>query len=95
MSDKYEFGDEIMLGPDLPCGGRIGIRHDADHNTTPCVVRPLEHGKPIMGDEVACFDHIEGNRYRVTAICDGIGPAKVTSDSYRDGWDRLFGNETN
>jgi hypothetical protein len=75
---------------DASCDGReAGDRDEPDMS----VMVPAEAGKPIPAGSKLCQLSPEGDGcYVVTEICrsDG-GPAMVSSDAYRDGWDRIFG----
>lgn len=88
---KCDCGDEVIVGPKLSDGQRIAIRHTSDHDVVPCFINPVRQGKPCMGLNVVALERIEGNRYGVTTILpERKGPSRVTTDAYRDGWDRVF-----
>jgi len=90
-SDDCKSGDTLIMGPSVDgAGSRICIRHLPDHEIELGVVRPLRDGQPIAsGSEVVSLEHLGGSEYSVEHIYGG--PAKVTSDAYRAGWDRIFG----
>lgn len=67
------------------------MRHTADHRIAPCVIRPIGDGRPLMGADLVALERIDGDRYGVkTVYCGRKGPARVTTEAYRDGWDRVF-----
>lgn len=65
------------------------------------VVRPLEEGKPIVGDVVklkpreehpALFD-VETELALPKPQRTSAGPSRVANSSYRKGWDSLWGGQ--
>jgi hypothetical protein len=101
-------GDRMLLGPEQGDGSRPCVRHLPDHRIQTGFVKPLRDGQPINGfDEVfaARYDPQHGD-YEVKSIYDqsqpptgaaqatSKGPAKVTSNAYRAGYDRIFGKQT-
>ena len=98
MSDddkKCSSGDEVYLKGQTEDGSAaFGMRHTAEHTLTPCLLMPIEQGKPLPpGAEFVRLQKKDGDRYAVTSIYKN-GPAKVTTDDYREGWDRIFGSRT-
>lgn len=107
MSDdaKCKDGDTLLLGPVVSDNGtRACIRHLPDHRVGVGFMRPLRDGQPIHGGEVVSLKHVEENRYAVTSLYgspvphedtpaadEAQGPARVTTEAYREGWDRIFG----
>jgi hypothetical protein len=105
--DECSLGeDRMLLGPDLGDGARPCVRHLPDHSIQTGFVKPLVDGQPINGfDEVfaARYDPQHGD-YEVKSLYSqpqtGVaqathkGPAKVTSNEYRAGYDRIFGKQT-
>lgn len=91
-------GDVVTLGPMLSDGGRLGVRHTADHKIEVASVHKVEEGANLAGHRVL-FGRTTGNELIVedemdlTGASPGhAGPARVTSDAYRDGWARIFGS---
>lgn len=52
-------------------------------------------GQPLQKDAVI-LKHHEGSLYEVEPVfpSDGKGPAKVTSNAYRQGWEGIFGSRS-
>lgn len=93
--DVAFLGDETDDG-----GGRKVLRVRAD-GASIGELRPLAHGKPLPSrGEIVKLSPREGAPANVcdveTALELGAdahassGPAKVSSDAYREGWDRIF-----
>ena len=95
----------MILGPDLGDGSRPCVRHLPDHRVQTGVVQPLKDGQSLNGyDEVLAvkYDQQHGD-FEVQSVYDprqaspalesapSKGPAKVTSNAYRAGYDRIFG----
>jgi len=90
VSDNCAAGDELYLGP-TEDGRTTALRHHADHTLQPCSLLPLQDGKPIPpGAELVQLQQRPNGAYAVTSIYKSAGPAKVTTDEYRAGWDRVF-----
>jgi len=90
---KCEIGDEMKVGPIVDDhGGRLVVRHTADHQVKIGVVRPAPEGKPVHG-EIFTVEPKDGEDdvYRVTSAMRAAGPAKVNSPAFHDGWERTFG----
>ncbi len=104
--DECSFGDRISIGPDIGLGSiRPCIRHTPDHQIKHGWVKDMHDGEPIApGASVVTmsYDDQHGD-YRVDSEvslkdrhppCQSkSGPAMVSSDEYRTGWDRIFGNK--
>lgn len=98
MSTKEDptcpIGDVLTIGArdangEIPC-----IRHKADHTVQLGRVQLLEDGKPIDPNaEIVTLEHISGGDYRITDSTESKGPAKVSSNAYRHGWDAIFGKK--
>lgn len=86
-------GDEFVIpGPQLPDGGRLCLRHAADHSVQQGVMRPLESGKPL-DDDTVLLEPREGTPfYNVVGSVAEMrkGPSKVNSPAFKAGWDRVF-----
>ena len=101
-------GDRMVLGPELGDGSRPCIRHLPDHQIQTGVVQLLKEGQSLNGyDEVVAikYDYQRGD-YEVESVYNSghppieevlaasNGPAKVNSDAYRAGYERIFGKST-
>jgi hypothetical protein len=88
-------GDEIHLGAQTESGFTMAMRHREDHTLQACLLRPLSDGQPIPpGAELVRLSKKEGDCYNVQSLYKSPGPANVTTDEYRVGWDRVFGART-
>lgn len=98
-------GNRMIIGPDLGNGSRPCVRHLPDHSIQTGTIVPLKDGQSINGcDEVLSvrYDRDHGD-FEVKSVYQpnhpsatkpSKGPAKVTSDEYRIGYDRIFGRHT-
>ncbi len=82
--------DLVKLGPPGPNGARAAIRHTKDHQFELGVVAPTALAPE--GQAVHLTPR-GGDLYEVTEVTHS-GPAQVSSDAYRNGWDRIFGSKT-
>jgi len=98
--DKKCCGDELIAGPELNGGMRPFVRHTADHQITAGLMGTAKEGQTVNGTELVQLTRIEGERYAVKSLYDDaprqdrVGPSKIVSNKYRDGWDRIFGEKT-
>jgi hypothetical protein len=102
-SHKCDCSDELIAGPEMSHGVRPFIRHTKDHKVVGGVMRVVKDGCPINGGgELVQLTHVEGDRFKVEFLygesdysseCSCSGPSKVTTEAYRSGWDRIFGNK--
>ena len=90
--------DVMTVGADLGNGFRPYIRHKSDCTLETGVVRPQGDGEPLgYADALVRLEGEEGgDTFRVETLYerprnDTKGPAKVTTQAYRSGWDRIFG----
>jgi len=93
-----------LLGPKLPDGSQpmLRMQEGADGGTEYAsgVVQPLEDGKPLNPEaEELDMKRIENSPFYEVLSMRGSehtekgwhkGPAKVTSNAYREGYDRIF-----
>jgi len=94
---KCNEGDFLELGPSVGNDGNWKLhlyrRHRADHVVEAGIggIRPVDG--PLQPGEIMCRKRSDG-RYTVDedSSRSGSGPAKITSDAYRTGWDSIFGN---
>ena len=56
----------------------------------------IREGSPLTpGGKLVTFERTgHTSTLRVASVTDVPGPARVTSDRYRKGWDRVFARET-
>ncbi len=82
------------MGPSLSNGVRPFVRHRSDCSTETGFVKRVQEGEPIYdgamlleprNNEPGAFN------VRGTYQSNQSGPPKVTTNEYRDGWDRIFG----
>lgn len=93
--------DVMTLGPVLSENGlRPYIRHKADCTLETGVTRPLEEGESAsFADGILQLEPGSHGTYDVTTLyerprttqAEPKGPAKVTTEAFRSGWDRVFG----
>lgn len=96
MTDKKEIPEHVgvLLGADDSGGQKILYERDGQVNVG--VLNPLQEGKEIEGELVEvrtdgplAYMKNHGRVGRATSQ----GPAMVNDKSYKDGWDRIFGNK--
>ena len=101
---KKKAGDvALVVGQTEDRKGYQVLRKRADDDTVEMgTVRPLEEGKPIEGEVVGMkqrkehpmlFDvetHFDPNEAE-PKLARGVGPAKVATEKYRQGWDAIWG----
>jgi hypothetical protein len=88
---KCSCGDEITIGPAVADNVHVAVRHTADHEVQAGFVRKIREGESLP-DNAFFTECIEGNRYKCTPV-DHVGPTRVATPAYRDGWDRIFGGK--
>lgn len=97
--DGCPFGgrDVVIAGPTTQ-SGQACVRHKSDHTVELGEMRPVAEGRPLFGELVRISG--DGPAYDVESVYDtasgeseasGKGPAKVTTEAYRRGWDAIFG----
>ena len=73
------------------------VRHRANHEGETGVLRIPKEGKPLQ-NPIALKSVNDQGLFEVEVLA-GVsepvskGPAKVSTDEYRDGWDRIFGGK--
>ncbi len=94
MNDIKTHDDLVYLGEPTDGGLRPVVRRCADGEVKVGAVRIIEDGQSIpLNAEIM---HLEPSGsdpiYKVTDsyTMGSKGPARVASDSYRSGWDRVF-----
>jgi hypothetical protein len=92
MSKKCEEGDFVLPGPLSENGGQYVLRHTDNHELEVGIISPVIDGKPIHGDLVQ-LDKRETIGYNIKFIYKNNGPPKVTNESYRNGWDDIWGKK--
>jgi hypothetical protein len=89
-------GDVISVGPDL--GGFCPyVRHFPDHSVQTGIAKLAAPGEMPATASALYLKHRGGSTFDVQAMSKGgsdmKGPAKVNSESFRTGWDNIFGNK--
>ncbi len=97
---KCDGKDIVQVGPRLPNGSFLGVRHLPDHTRELGEIRSLEDGKPLddgalllserEGEDV--LDVVSGGT--VADLKQGTlpGGGQVATPAYREGYDRTFGS---
>lgn len=89
--------DVVVLGPPSADGEGFHVLRAREERLEAGELRALEQGKPIQGEVVTLEPR--KNQPRVLDVTDSWvppgprakGPAKVSTQAYRDGWDEIFG----
>lgn len=85
--------DTMWVGPDLGEGVRPALRVDTDGTVHAGTLGPARPD----ADRVVNLKQVRGPFYEVVdegrAVPLAGGPPKVSSDAYRRGWTRVFGNK--
>jgi hypothetical protein len=98
-TEKENDRDVIFAGPQQEDGSREAIRYRSEGSVDVGSLRPLEHGKPIIGDAVRLHARTDGPGMDVEYLTqepseptrsEGSGPAKVNSKAFRDNWGEIF-----
>lgn len=94
--------DVLNLGPDIGGGYRPYVRHRADCHMETGIAKTLsgkDEALPSHG-RIMNVSHSGGSMYSVESEYDTAGnevsksgPAMVSNDAYRSGWDRIFGTK--
>jgi hypothetical protein len=86
--------DEFFIGPRDEDGTAPAVRRDPDGEMSTCLVREVEDGEDLtmLGGDVYHLEPIGRGFYEGDKLVEGRGrgPAKVATDEYRKGWDRIF-----
>lgn len=105
-NDNGGDNDFMKVGPDLGDGFRPYVRHKSDCSMETGWVKPHADGEPIgFADGLVQLEGREGSDvFNVRTLYERprqadtagekSGPAMVSSDAFRSGWDRIFGNKT-
>lgn len=88
-----------MIGPPGPNGARRAIRHRSDHRIELGVFEKKNEGEPISSDaQMLQLTPLGPDVFEVEneySMSEGLsGPAQVSTEAYREGWDRIFGAKT-
>lgn len=91
--------DVVVLGPPTADGNGVHVIRAREERVETGELRALEEGRPILGEVVTLKPREDNPR-----ICDvqesygakttqatHKGPAKVSTDAYREGWEEIFG----
>ena len=99
--------DVVILGPPTADGAGVHVLRAREEKVEIGELRALEEGRPIVGEVVMLAPRKDNPRvcdvkdsYRApgspgaTALTIAHkGPAKVSTEAYREGWDEIFGNK--
>lgn len=87
-------GDFIVPAPVVIGGRQLAFRHREDHVMEVGTIGPVEDGIPLP-DDARMVEQGQDGRLHLTSTVGEMkkGPAKVSSPSYRSGWDRVFGSK--
>lgn len=92
-------GDVITVGPDLGGGVHPAVRHDANHEISFGTLRIIQEGQPIPLESILLEKKDDSDDYHVVGefspptVRELSGPAMVSTDAYRTGWDNIFGKK--
>ncbi len=94
-------GDFISLGPVISENGlRPCVYHHEDHSFDTGFIKPVKEGESLSKESVFLRQRGERNEFDVepvfsesTPTASGKGPARVTSNAFRSGWDNIFGSK--
>lgn len=104
-SDKHN-KEYVIAGPPLSNGNNVAIYHHSDHSVSFGEIGVPADGKSLSDDTILVqnrqgtpFYDVVGSvgemKHSSTDECSKSGPAMVTSDKYRAGWDQIFGKKQN
>jgi hypothetical protein len=98
MDKKFEKDDEyVVAGPALPNGNTLALHHTKENQYIIGEITHQVDGKSLP-DKTLLLESNPGTPYFNILGTVGemkklaSGPAMVTSDAYRSGWDNVFGN---
>ncbi|MBS2019746.1 MAG: hypothetical protein JST00_43185 [Deltaproteobacteria bacterium] len=100
--------DVVVLGPPTSDGAGVHVLRARDEKIEAGELRALQEGRPISGEVVTLEPRKENPRVcdvrssyvppshaSTTTGAPHKGPARVSSQAYRDGWDEIFGQKPN
>lgn len=92
MSDNpCKLGERaIPTGLSTLHGDEVCVHHATDHETQLVELRSVVEGEPMPEGAIGCMTRLDDGTYGPVPASHA-GPARVTSEAYRVGWDRLFG----
>lgn len=98
--------DVVLLHSATEDGKGVRVIRARDQRIEAGVIRPLEEGKPIVGEVVSLAPRADTPRVcdvkvihrssepeRELASAPHHGPARVSTRAFRDGWDAIFRSE--
>ena len=98
--DATKRDDVALVCGASPDGETLGVLRKRGENVEAAVLRKATEGQPLHGELVRLTPRDEPMLFDVDVVYDarsqepaparGAGPAKVSTDKYRKGWDRLF-----
>lgn len=95
--DAPQSDDTLLVGAVSDDGKRALVLRKKGEELSVGELGPLEEGKPITGEVVSLSQREEHpalfdvKTEYAPKQRDGVGPARVSNQSYRDGWDTLWG----
>jgi hypothetical protein len=88
--------DVVLMGPPLDKNGaRPYVRHCSNCTTQAGVLKPVGEGEPLYDGSLMLEQRPkEPGAYNVVSTyqSEKAGPSRVTTEDYREGWDRIFGS---
>ena len=92
--------DVVLLGPATSDGAGVHVIRAREERIEVGELRALQEGRPITGEIVTLEPRKDNPRvcdvkdsYKPIAMATHKGPANVSNDAYREGWDEIFGTK--
>lgn len=91
-------GEDVVLIHGRSEDGALQILRKKGEELSAGELRPMEEGKPVQGDilklkprrEMPLVCDVE-EEVKIPKVTGAKKPARVSSDQYRDGWEKLWG----
>jgi len=89
--DKKECDDKDFVIPTLILddGTYVGVRHRPNHDAELCKMIPMKDAESVPAGIELSFRNKDGI-YEIVSPGLKNGPARVTTNKYRKGWDNIF-----
>ena len=94
--------DVLLVGGPTACGAGAEVLRFRDGRVEAGELRAIREGQPLHGELVQLRSRPEHERlFEVDVLVEGPkqtaaptrkGPAKISTDAYRSGWDAIFGD---